>query len=350
MQARVHLRLPILFAIALLVAACGGEKESGAGSVNTSPERNEAVATSGATTPSVSEKVTLTTFAAGTLANPFTAINKAFMVKEPNVTVQAQFGGSVKEVKQVTELGMQADVVGVADYSVIPTYMFGGQGKQRFADWYIGFVSNAITFVYTDKSKGANEITPDNWYKVLAQPGVQIGRSNPDTDPSGYQTLQMLKLAETYYNQPGLVDAVLKNAPKTNIRDTETELVGALQAGQIDYLAIYRSDAIQHGFKYIDLPAAINLSDAAKAADYAKVSVDTANGTLTAKPIIYALTIPTNAPHPDAAAAWMAFALGPDGQKVMADAGFQVLTPAIAFKPDAVPSMLRLLTTPWPGQ
>jgi hypothetical protein len=71
-------------------------------------------------------------------------------------------------------------------------------GGKVYAKWYIGFVSNAITFVYTDKSKGASKINSDNWYRVLAEPGVEIGRSNPDTDPSGYQTLQMLQLAETY--------------------------------------------------------------------------------------------------------------------------------------------------------
>ena len=79
--------------------------------------------------------------------------------------------------------------------------MFGTPPR---AAWYAGFARNAITFVYTDKSKFANEINADNWYKVLARPGVEIGRSNPDTDPSGYQTVQMLNLAETYYKTPGL--------------------------------------------------------------------------------------------------------------------------------------------------
>ena len=51
---------------------------------------------------------------------------------------------------------------------------------------------------------------PSNWYKVLTRSGVDIGRSNPDTDPSGYQTVQMLSLAEKYYNDPGLEEGVLR--------------------------------------------------------------------------------------------------------------------------------------------
>jgi len=82
----------------------------------------------------------------------------------------------------------------------------------------------------------------------------------------------------------------------------ETELIGALESGQIDYLAIYLSDARQHHFKYLDLPAQINLSDARYAKDYAQAAVKTANGVVTGVPTVYAITIPTNAAHPDWAA------------------------------------------------
>ena len=163
----------------------------------------------------------------------------------------------------------------------------------------MGFATNAITFVYTDKSKFAGEITAQNWHQVLSRPGVQIGRSNPDTDPSGYQTIQMLELAGKYYKRPDLASAVLANAPKSNMRNTETELVAALESGQIDYLAIYRSDARQHHFKYIELPPEIDLSDARHASFYAQASVQTVNGTLAGKPIVYAATIPSNAAYPE---------------------------------------------------
>jgi len=332
--------------------ACGSNnngKTNTAAVVRTASPTPAAAVSSPAAPPS-NAKVTLTLFGAGTLANPFDAIDKAFSAQYPNVTMQAQFGGSVKEVKQVTDLGQQADLVAVADYSVIPTYMFGQGGKTRYANWYAGFVSNAITFVYTDQSKGAGTVTPQNWYDVLSQPGVRIGRSNPDTDPSGYQTLQMLKLAESFYNKPGLSDAILKNAPNTYIRDTETELIGALQAGEIDYLAIYKSDALQHHFKFIDLPADINLSDPTKAAAYAGASVQTQAGNVQAKPIIYAITVPNNAPHSDWAERYVAFVLGPQGQKAMSDAGFTLLSPAPAKPIEAVPQALRPLVAPWPGQ
>jgi molybdate/tungstate transport system substrate-binding protein len=295
-------------------------------------------------------KVTLTIFGAGTLAAPFKRIDEEFMKKYPNITIQAQFGGSVKIVKQVSELGQIADVVAVADYRVIPKYLFGEHGKTLYAEWYAGFATNAVTFVYTPKSKYASDITPRNWYNFLSRPDVQIGRSNPDTDPSGYQTVQMLELAGEYYRQPVLVKAILANAPRTNMRDTETELIAALESGQIDYLAIYRSDARQHHFSYLDLPPQINLSDAGYANLYAQASVSTTNGTVTGVPIVYAVTIPNNAAHPDWALKYVQFLLGKFGRNVIAASGFGTLRPAYANDMNKVPADLKPLVTAWPSR
>ncbi|WP_231836181.1 extracellular solute-binding protein [Thiomonas arsenitoxydans] len=292
---------------------------------------------------------TLTVFAAGTLGKSFTTLARGFEKLHPGVTVQPQFGGSVKMVKQVTVLHQPADVVAVADYSVIPKYMFkGDEGNKPTADWSIGFLGNAITFIYTPKSKGAKEINADNWWKILSEPGVQIGRSNPNTDPSGYQTLQMLDLAGRYYKQPDLEAKVLANSPESNMRDTETDLISALQLGQIDYLAIYRSDAVQHHMESIDLPPQINLSDPKFDADYAKASAKTKNGELSGRPIIYAVTIPTTAPHPKLAQEFIAYLLGPAGQKVIAANGFIPLKQPYAMNRDKVPADLRKLTVAWP--
>ncbi|MGH7224475.1 MAG: extracellular solute-binding protein [Gemmataceae bacterium] len=292
---------------------------------------------------------TLSVFAAGTLAVPFKQIDQLFKQKYPDVAVQPQFGGSVKMAREITELHRDADILAVADYNVIPKYMFGGSGKASFADWYIGFVRNAITFVYTDKSKFAKEITAQNWYKVLARKGVEIGRSNPNTDPSGYQTVQMLNLAETYYRSPGLARKILANAPLSNMRDTETSLISALQLGQIDYLAIYRSDGLQHHLRLLNLPAKINLSDPRYSAFYAQGVAHTKNGDLTGKPIVYAITIVANSPKKALAEKYVAFLLGPEGRKVMGNDGFGTFAPAYAVNAAKMPAALRPLVKAWPG-
>ena len=324
----------LVLAVLVMLTGCGTSSSPGT--------------TAGASNSTPAKKVTLNVLAAGTLNVPFKQIDAAFEAKYPNVTVHPQFGGSVKMVKQVTDLKEPADLVAVADYTVIPKYMFGNGGKQKYTDWYAGFASNEITFVYTDKSKGQDKITPDNWYKVLAEKGVQIGRSNPDTDPSGYQTLQMLNLAEKYYKAPGLSQNILANAPKANIRDTETELLSALQAGQIDYLAIYKSDALQHKLKYLQLPAQINLGDPKYSDSYKEATVQTKNGNLAGMPIVYALTIPNNAANAEWAQKYAAFILGPDGQAIFQKDGFGILPKPYANDVSKVPASLSSLVAAWP--
>jgi molybdate/tungstate transport system substrate-binding protein len=297
---------------------------------------------------SASGRKTLIVFGAGTLSTPFTQELQAFKKQNPGVTVHSQFGASADMVKNITQLGQPADVLGVADYSLIPKLMFGG--PKPYATWYAGFVSNQITFAYTSHSKGAGKLTAANWYKVLAQPGVHIGRSNPAADPSGYQILQMLQLAQGYYHDPTLAASVLKNSPDSSVAETETSLLAALQSGQIDYLAIYRSDALEQHLHYIALPIQINLSDPALAAAYAKVSIHAgALGALMAKPIIYALTIPRTAPDAAIGQKFIRFVLSPQGQAIMRSNGFPVISPALAGAQAKVPATLRSLTKPWPA-
>jgi molybdate/tungstate transport system substrate-binding protein len=295
------------------------------------------------------EPTTLTVFAAGTLAGPFREIDAAFQHKRGDATVHAEFGGSVKIAKQITELHQPADILAVADFSVIPKYLFGAGGQAVYADWYAGFARNAITFVYTDKSKFAGEIGPSNWYRLLARPGVEIGRSDPDTDPSGYQSVQMLSLAEKFYDAPGIAEKILANAPPANMRDTETNLIAALQLGQIDYLAIYRSDALQHHFKFVELPAKIDLSDPSSSAFYAQGVAHTKNGDLTGKPIVYAITILRQSAHAELARDFVALVLGPEGQAIMQKNGFGRFDRPYAVNPEKMPQGLSAMVEPWPA-
>lgn len=305
---------------------------------------------SGTAAISAAQAKTLTVFAAGTLAVPFTQINKAFEKAHPNINVQAQFGGSVKMARKISDLHQSADILAVADYSVIPKYMFGQNGKPRYADWYAGIARNAVTFVYTKQSKFASKMNAKDWYKLLGKPGVEIGRSDPNTDPSGYQTVQMLNLANRYYHDTHIEKRVLANAPRRNMRDTETHLISALQTGQIDYLAIYRSDAIQRHFKYLHLPAKLNLSDPRYADYYAKGVAHTKNGVIRGKPIVYAMTILKQAKHPDLAQTYTAFVLGPKGRAILKKDGFGTFAKPVAYNPGKMPKALQKLVRPWPGK
>jgi molybdate/tungstate transport system substrate-binding protein len=333
------LRLGGVAAVGVMVAVAAGCSSPGSSSSSPAP-----VSSAG----SAAARGTLAVFGAGTLSTPFAAEIQAFTRANPGVTVHSQFGASGDMINDITQVGQPDDVLGVADYSLLPKLM--SDPARPHATWYIGFVSNQITLAYTSHSKGAGQLTPANWYKVVSQPGVRIGRSNPAADPSGYQFLQMLQLAQGYYHDPALAAAVLKNSPDSSVAETETSLLAALQSGQIDYLAIYRSNALEDHLKYIALPSQLNLSDQAMAAAYAKVTINAGSlGSLTAKPIIYGLTIPSNAPDPALAEKFIGFVISPQGQAIMRANGFSVISPALTSSQAKVPAALQPLTTQWPG-
>jgi molybdate/tungstate transport system substrate-binding protein len=59
------------------------------------------------------------------------------------------------------------------------------------------------------------------------------------------------------------------------------------------------------------------------------------------EPIVYALTIPRNAPHPEVAEAFIRFVYSTEGQRILAEAGLQPLvTPALGG-PGQPPLSLR---------
>jgi molybdate/tungstate transport system substrate-binding protein len=91
------------------------------------------------------------------------------------------------------------------------------------------------------------------------------------------------------------------------------------------------------------------LSDPADAASYEAAVAHTKKGDLKGKPIVYAITIPTSAAQPELAAAFVAFLLGPDGQKIMAANGFTTVDPAYAVNAGKMPDGFRALVQPWPA-
>ncbi|MDI6867186.1 tungstate ABC transporter substrate-binding protein WtpA [Methanoculleus sp.] len=290
------------------------------------------------------ERTVLKVVPAGSLLYPFEQIEAEFESQHPEIDVQLEGHGSIQAIRQVTDLGRPIDVVAVADASLIPDMMYipMGEGEENYTDWYIPFAENEIVIAYTDRSKGADEITPENWYHILARPDVRVGFSNPMLDSCGYRALMVTALAEDYYNEPGLFEAIIGGAfnppirpfvsdgmttitlpermrpatEKVAIRDGSIYLLSLLDAGGIDYAFEYRSVAEEHGLHWIDLPPEIDLGSAEHAGYYRTVRVNlgfqrfqSIGSERIGQPIVYAITVPRNAPHPKEAHMFVEFVL-----------------------------------------
>jgi molybdate/tungstate transport system substrate-binding protein len=122
----------------------------------------------------------LVMFHAGSLSVPFQAMEKAFETKYPKVDLLREASGSQAAARKVTDLNKPCDIMASADYKVIDKLLVPDN-----ADWNIRFASNQLVLCYTDKSRFADEVNEDNWYKILQKNGVVWGHSDPNLDPCG---------------------------------------------------------------------------------------------------------------------------------------------------------------------
>ncbi|WP_010478641.1 tungstate ABC transporter substrate-binding protein WtpA [Thermococcus zilligii] len=300
------------------------------------------------------DRETLTIFHAGSLSIPFQQLEKDFQdYAKKNLNVEVTFrseaSGSVEAVRKVTDLGRKADIVAVADYTLIPQMLV-----PNYADFYVLFATNEIVIAFTDKSRYAGEMKayPEKWYEILERPGVTFGFSDPNQDPCGYRSLMVIKLADLYYGKPIFEALIEKNtnvyasgnhihAPrrielkssKVVIRPKETDIASLVESGSLDYVFIYKSVAEQHKLSYVALPDEINLRDFSRADHYRQVSITlgSTGETITASPILYGLTVLRDAPNRELAIEFLKFLLGEKGKKVFKENHQDFLDQPVAF-------------------
>ncbi len=262
---------------------------------------------------------------AASVTRPLRAVLDSFSART-GVKYALEPGASLEIARRVTELGQHPDVIVLADPEVFPTLLM-----PRFTAWYALFGRNRMVLAYTDRSAGAGEITAENWRRVILRPGVEIGRADPNTDPSGYRTLLTFQLAERFYREPGLARRLLEAATERNVRPREAEQVALLQTHQLDYIWTYENLAENDGLRFVKLPDAIDLGNPADSANYALVSTRVVGkhpgDTIAVRgaPILFAVSVGTRAPHAMAAQRFIRFLLSPAGQAILHAQHFDAL-------------------------
>jgi len=257
-------------------------------------------------------------FHAGSLSIPFREMAKAFEGRYPGVEVIREAAGSRTCARKISDLGRPADIMASADYTVIENLLI-----PKYAAWNISFATNEMAIMYRPDSKYAKEINGQNWYRILLRKDVEYGHSDPNSDPCGYRSQLVWQLAEKYYQVPGLYEKLKAGCPARNVRPKETDLIALLEAGELDYLFIYKSVAMQHHMPFVNLPVNINLASSEYAGFYNRASTKISGKTpgsfivKKGKPMVYGITIPKNAPHRERAVQFISFLLGPEGREIM---------------------------------
>lgn len=265
-------------------------------------------------------------FHAGSLSVPFKSIVEEFKKENPGVEIFAESSGSLDAARKVTDLKKDCDILAVADFMVIDKLLI-----PEFASWNFVFASNEMVIAYSDKSRFSSEINSGNWQDLLLKEDAFLGRSDPNADPCGYRAVFVFKLAEKYLRFDGLADKLITKK-NTVIRPKEVDLLALLETGNIDYLMIYKSVALQHNLKFVELPDEINLSNPDFEENYNTVNIFV-NGNEPGKTteikgssILYSLTIPKNAVNRELALKFALFLCSPEkGGKILQKEGMGVI-------------------------
>ncbi|MEN8152807.1 MAG: tungstate ABC transporter substrate-binding protein WtpA [Acidobacteriota bacterium] len=291
---------------------------------------------------SKTDKIKLLVVHAGSLSLPFREISKGFEKKYPNVKVLLEGYGSRTAARQVSDLKMNVDVLGSADSDVIKKLLY-----PEYADFCIDFVSNEMVIAFTEKSKNSRVIDSGNWYEILLMDGVEPGHSDPDCDPCGYRSVFTMELAEKFYGEKGLFKKLQGKIRKKNIRAKETDLLALLEAGELDYIYIYKSVAVQHGLKYVELPGEVNLGISEYKDLYGTVNISLSGkkpGQFIEKkgaPMIYGLTIPKLSENRSYAEKFIIYIISEEGKEIMKKMGQPLLDPPYVDNPENLPESLR---------
>jgi molybdate/tungstate transport system substrate-binding protein len=280
-------------------------------------------------------------FHAGSLSVPFKQLAIEYEKLNPGTKVLLEPAGSVVCARKITELKKPCDIIASSDYYVIKELLIPDYTK-----WSIIFATNEIVIAFQEKSRYASEINASNWPDILMKNDVTFSRSDPDSDPCGYRTLLTFKLAEKFYNQPGLSEK-LASKNRDFIRPKEVDLVALVEANAVDFMFQYKSVAIQHNLKYIELPREINLGDPAMNDLYKTVSQEVTGSTpgskmtVTGEYINYSLSILQNAPNSKEAVNFVSFLLSEKGMDIFRKNGQQPIIPFSTEQPGLIPASLK---------
>jgi molybdate transport system substrate-binding protein len=218
---------------------------------------------------------TVTVFAAASLSDSFAEIARAFEAEHRDVSVVFNFGGSSGLATQIVE-GAPIDVFAAASESTMTTVVDAG-----LIETSTPFVTNTLEIAVPAGNPG-NVTGLDDF----AEPDLAIAVCAAEV-PCG-------AAATTVFNAAGLTPAV-----DTYEQDAKAVLT-KVELGEVDAGLVYRTDVLAAG-------AAVEGIEFPEAAD--------AVGT-------YPIGMLLESPHPEAAAAFIEFVLGPAGSKILSDDGF----------------------------
>ena len=323
-----------------------------------------------AASPGTAANNTLSVLGAGTLTVTFPQVASALANETPGVSAPAaaqNYEGSLEITTGITSTGALADVAALADFRLIPQLL-----EPKYASYEVVFAQTQEVLIYNASLPGFTGITEANWAEKLidvtsAGGNARLGVWNASTDPNGYNEIFSLMLQGMIYNgsTSAIYDHFYSGAPgeyatpsaSTTILEKESQAATLVRTGIVSSVITYKAVAIQNHLPYIVLDPIVGLgaNTTTALADYAKLStkIISSSGALTPvypAPILFAATVPANAPNAALGALFLHLLLSPQGSAILAEDGaWTPIFPGWTNAPSAVPGILAPDVTSLPS-
>lgn len=178
-----------------------------------------------------------------------------------------------------------------------------------------------MVIAYSPKSRFASRFDAaakgkEDLWKILLEPGLRFGRTDPVTDPQGRNIIFTMMLAAKANKQADLAEKIL--GPTINEKQifTEPTVMARLQSGELDASSAYKIQPGPLNLPYVSLPAEINLSGQNVRAEHPDVTLSVGGKSYTPEPLIYYAAVMKDAPNAKGAAAFMEWLKGEEAQAI----------------------------------
>ncbi|HST32649.1 MAG TPA: substrate-binding domain-containing protein [Solirubrobacteraceae bacterium] len=255
---------------------------------------------------------TVSTLFAGSLLNYMEHNFGPSFAKATDYGYRGFGGGSTEVAAQIKGDVRQGDVFISA--SSAADNLLEGSANGDWVSWYTTFASSPLMLAYDPSSSFGKQLAQGRpWYRVITEPGILVGRTDPELDPKGILTVEAVEGAARKLRQPALTQA-LGSFPVY----PETALVGRLQAGQLDAGFFYAVEASSAHLVTVPLTPVYKYAN-------------------------YTVTILNRAANPTGAAALVRYLLNAQRRFTLKKNGLVTLTPQFSGRRSAVPTSLRKL-------
>lgn len=302
----------------------------------------------------ISAGAPLISYSADAYATEVTSLLNGFAAKTGAQVAPPKSGGSFADANQIAA-GAPDDVfVSVALSATSSQYL-----KNLTSNWAVGFASDQMVLAYSNAAQtsiatsvislagtAAKSNATSDWnsfYTALTSGGAKVGISDPASDPAGLRGWLVLEAAGYLYsggNQQAYVAPLLQN--DANVTGTNAAaLVAPLQAGQIQFLFIYKSAAVSDGLSFLSLGSHVNLGSPSLGSFYSRFSYTDSAGRTAGAPIILCITVPLSATNTAEALQFVQYVV--QNSKSLSSSGLEPFPVAMLYNNVPPPAPLQAL-------